>query len=44
MMITTALFINAIVSLFAGQLTQKPEKKLKGVDVCKVHADEEEEP
>ncbi len=44
MMITTALFINVIVSLFVGRLTQKRERKLKGVDVCKVHADEEEEP
>ncbi len=44
MMITTALSTNAVVSLFVGRLTQKREKKLKGVDMCKVHPDEEEEP
>ncbi len=43
-MTTTALSTNAVVSLFVGRLTQKREKKLKGVDMCKVHPDEEEEP
>ncbi len=44
MMTITALYINAVVYPFVGRLTQKREKKLKGVDVCKVHPDEEEEP
>ncbi len=43
-MTTTALSTIAVVSLFVGRLTQKAEKKLREVDVCKVHADEEVEP
>ncbi len=38
------IFINAVVYPFVGRLTQKREKKLKGVDVCKVHPDEEFKP
>ena len=37
---TTALFINAVVYPFVGRLTQKRERKLKGVENC-VHTSRE---